>query len=66
MRGMYWEEWEVGAEFVSPARTVTETPSISPPRHATDAGLSLRGFGGGRRGGFPRGGGPPPGGFGRR
>ena len=23
MRGMYWEEWEVGAEFVSPARTVT-------------------------------------------
>lgn len=24
MRGMYWEEWEVGAEFESPARTVTE------------------------------------------
>ena len=25
MRGMYWEEWEIGAEFESPARTVTET-----------------------------------------
>jgi len=24
MRGMYWEEWAVGAEFESPARTVTE------------------------------------------
>lgn len=24
MRGMYWEEWEIGAEFESPARTVTE------------------------------------------
>ncbi|HEX6006907.1 MAG TPA: MaoC/PaaZ C-terminal domain-containing protein [Burkholderiales bacterium] len=24
MRGMYWEEWEVGVEFESPARTVTE------------------------------------------
>ena len=24
MRGMYWEEWEIGAEFTSPARTVTE------------------------------------------
>ena len=24
MRGLYWEEWEVGAEFTSPARTVTE------------------------------------------
>lgn len=24
MRGMYWEEWEIGAEFVSPGRTVTE------------------------------------------
>jgi acyl dehydratase len=25
MRGMYWEEWQVGAEFESPARTVTES-----------------------------------------
>lgn len=24
MRGMYWEEWEISAEFESPARTVTE------------------------------------------
>jgi acyl dehydratase len=24
MRGMYWEEWEIGAEFESPARTITE------------------------------------------
>jgi acyl dehydratase len=24
MRGLYWEDWEVGAEFESPARTVTE------------------------------------------
>ena len=29
MRGMYWEEWEVGAEFVSPARTVTETDIVN-------------------------------------
>jgi acyl dehydratase len=25
MRGMYWEEWEIGAEFESPARTITES-----------------------------------------
>lgn len=24
MRGMYWEEWEIDAEFESPGRTVTE------------------------------------------
>jgi acyl dehydratase len=24
MRGLYWEQWDIGAEFVSPARTVTE------------------------------------------
>jgi acyl dehydratase len=24
MRGLYWEQWEIGAEFESPARTVTE------------------------------------------
>ena len=24
MTGLYWEEWEIGAEFESPARTVTE------------------------------------------
>ena len=34
MRGLYWEEWEIGAEFESPARTVTETDIV------TFAGLS--------------------------
>ncbi|MGZ8229040.1 MAG: MaoC/PaaZ C-terminal domain-containing protein, partial [Burkholderiales bacterium] len=28
MRGMYWEEWEIGAEFESPARTVTEADIV--------------------------------------
>ena len=28
MRGMYWEEWNVGAEFESPARTVTEADIV--------------------------------------
>lgn len=28
MRGLYWEEWEIGAEFESPARTVTETDIV--------------------------------------
>lgn len=28
MRGMYWEEWELGAEFESPARTVTEADIV--------------------------------------
>ena len=28
MRGMYWEEWEIGAEFESPARTVTEADMV--------------------------------------
>jgi len=28
MTGLYWEEWEVGAEFVSPARTVTEADIV--------------------------------------
>jgi acyl dehydratase len=26
---MYWEEWEVGAEFESPARTVTEADIVA-------------------------------------
>ncbi len=34
MRGMFWEEWEIGAEFESPARTVTEADIV------TFAGLS--------------------------
>ena len=34
MTGMYWEEWEVGAEFKSSGRTVTETDIV------TFAGLS--------------------------
>jgi acyl dehydratase len=28
MTGLYWEEWDIGAEFVSPARTVTETDIV--------------------------------------
>ena len=28
MRGLYWEEWDVGAEFISPARTVTEADIV--------------------------------------
>jgi acyl dehydratase len=28
MKGMYWEEWEIGAEFESPARTVTEADIV--------------------------------------
>jgi acyl dehydratase len=28
MTGLYWEEWEVGAEFTSPARTVTEADIV--------------------------------------
>ena len=29
MRGMYWEEWEIGAVFESPARTVTEADIVA-------------------------------------
>ncbi len=29
MRGLYWEDWEIGAEFVSPARTVTEADIVA-------------------------------------
>jgi acyl dehydratase len=28
LRGLYWEDWETGAEFLSPARTVTETDIV--------------------------------------
>jgi acyl dehydratase len=28
MRGLYWEEWDIGAEFESPARTVTEADMV--------------------------------------
>ena len=28
MKGMHWEEWEIGAEFESPARTVTEADIV--------------------------------------
>ena len=28
MRGLYWKEWEIGAEFESPARTVTEADIV--------------------------------------
>jgi len=28
MRGLYWEDWETGAEFESPARTVTEADLV--------------------------------------
>lgn len=29
MVGMYWEEWEIGATFESPARTVTEADIVN-------------------------------------
>ena len=29
MTGLYWEEWEIGAEFVTSARTITETDIIN-------------------------------------
>jgi len=29
MRGLYWEQWEIGAEFQSPARTVTEADIVA-------------------------------------
>ena len=29
MRGLYWEEWEIGAEFESPGRTVTEADIVA-------------------------------------
>jgi len=29
MRGLFWEDWEIGAEFVSPARTVTEADIVA-------------------------------------
>lgn len=29
MRGLYWEEWEIDAEFVSPGRTVTEADIVA-------------------------------------
>ena len=29
MRGLYWEQWEIGAEFESPARTVTEADIVA-------------------------------------
>jgi acyl dehydratase len=28
MRGLYWEDWEIGTEFESPARTVTEADIV--------------------------------------
>ena len=28
MRGLYWEEWDIGAEFESPGRTVTEADIV--------------------------------------
>ena len=28
MVGMYWEDWEIGKEFVSPSRTITEADII--------------------------------------
>jgi acyl dehydratase len=29
MTGMYWEEWEIGAELESPARTITEADIVN-------------------------------------
>jgi acyl dehydratase len=29
VRGLYWEDWQVGAEFESPARTLTEADIVA-------------------------------------
>ena len=29
MTGLYWEEWDIGAEFVSSARTITEADIVN-------------------------------------
>ena len=29
MTGLYWEEWKIGAEFITSARTITETDIIN-------------------------------------
>ena len=29
MSGLYWEEWDIGAEFVSSARTITESDIVN-------------------------------------
>ena len=29
MTGLYWEEWEVGAEFFTSARTITEADIVN-------------------------------------
>ena len=29
MTGLYWEEWKIGAEFVTSARTITETDIVN-------------------------------------
>jgi acyl dehydratase len=29
MRGLYWEQWEIGAEYESPGRTVTEADIVA-------------------------------------
>lgn len=29
MRGLYWEDWEIDTEFVSPGRTVTEADIVN-------------------------------------
>ena len=28
MVGMYWEDWEIGKEYVSPSRTITEADIV--------------------------------------
>mgnify|MGYP002260879982 CR=1 FL=1 len=52
MTGLYWEEWEIGAEFVSPARTITEADIVMfaglsgdfNPLHAEPAVAKAAGF----------------------
>ena len=29
MTGLYWEEWDIGAEFVTVQRTITETDIVT-------------------------------------
>ena len=42
MTGLYWEEWEVGAEWVTAGRTVTEADIVN---FAGISGASQRGRG---------------------
>ena len=54
MRGLYWEDWEIGAEFESPGRTLTEADIVMfaglsgdyNPLHTNEEFCKQTGFGG--------------------